>query len=313
MRKWIVLLLVFLVLCFGAVYFLIPNTITVKKETRLGVNANAFTREFLQEGTGHLLHASNTVNLTPNSGFVYNGNTYTPVEKKFTSLVYTVQKGNDTMLAELVVIPFRTDTVALSFVGLTKSGRDPFSRIGKAVWAKRVAADLGSLMQQLQVHYGDTASIYGYPIRKVLVTDTSLISTAAQFKTYPDNARIYAMVDQLKAFANNKGAEQIGPAMLNVTITQDSSYLTRVALPLNKRLSSEGDIQHKWMMNRGNILVADVKGGPAAIKKAMAAVKTFVNDHGLAAVAIPFESMVTDRRAEPDTSKWITRIYWPII
>ena len=313
MRRWIVLLLIFLVFCFGAVYFFIPNTITVKKETRLGVNANAFTREFLQEGTGHLLQANSTASQTSDSGFVYNGNTYTPVAKKFTSLVYTVQKGNDSMLAELVVIPFRADTVALSFVGITNAGRDPFSRVGKLVWAKKVAADLGSLMQQLQVHYGDTATIYGYPIHKVLVTDTALISTSTLSRTYPDNTSIYAMVDKLKAFAKNNGAEQTGNPMLNVTVTTDSNYVTRVALPLNKRLTGEGDIQYKWMMNQGNILVAEVKGGPAEIKKAMAAVRTFVNDHSLAAVAIPFESMVTDRRAEPDTSKWITKIYWPII
>jgi len=313
MRTWIALLLVFLVLCFCAVYFLIPNTITVKKEARLEVNANAFTREFLHEGNGHLFPANNTSTTVDGNGFVYNGNTFTPVEKKFTSLLYAVQKKNDSMLAELVVIPFRTDTVALSFVGVTHAGMNPFSRVEKLVWAKKVAADFESLMKRLQTHYGDTSTIYGFPIHKVLVTDTSLITTSTTLKTFPDNATVYTMVDKLKAFAQKNNAAQTGAPMLNVTVTADSNYLTRVALPLNKRLTSEGDIQHKWMMNQGNILVADVKGGPAQIKKAMAAVKIFVNDHGLATVAIPFESMVTDRRAEPDTSKWITKIYWPII
>lgn len=313
MRRWIVLLFVLLVLVFCSVYFLIPNTITVKKEARLGVNANAFARAFLHHGTSYLQPAVNASLSETDSSFVYHGNTFTPVERKFSSLVYTVQKKSDSMLAELVVIPFRKDTVALSFIGVTKAGMNPVNRIGKLVWAKKVAADLESLMQKLETHYGDTAVIYGYPIRKVLVTDTALISTSTVLKTYPDNATIYAMVDKLKAFAKTKNAAQSGAPMLNVSVTADSSYLTRVALPLNKRLVGEGDIQYKWMMTQGNILVADVKGGPAQIKKAMVAVQTFIIDHGLASVAIPFESMVTDRKAQPDSSKWVTKIYWPII
>ncbi|HET7896973.1 MAG TPA: hypothetical protein VFL47_04875, partial [Flavisolibacter sp.] len=304
MRKWFVLLLVFLVACFCAIYFFIPNTITVKKETRLGVNANAFTREFLHEGTGHLLTAEKTNDGSQESRFEYNGNLFTPVEKKFTSLLYTVQKKQDSMLAELVVIPYRTDTVALSFVGVTKAGINPFHRLQKMLWAKKVASDFESLMTGLQSHYGDTTSIYGYRIRKSLVTDTAFISTSTVLKTYPDNATIYAIVDKLKAFAQKNKAQVTGAPMLNVTVTTDSSYLTRVALPLNKRLPTEGDIEHKWMMNQGNILIAEVRGGPAQINKALAAVKTFVHDHGLATVAIPFQSMVTDRRAEKDTSKW---------
>ena len=313
MRKWIVLVLVLLVLFFGAVYVFIPNTITVKNESRISVNANAFTREFLREGTGHLLPTEKEEENLPENSFKYGGNNFTLVEKKFTSLVYVVKRSNDSMLAELVVIPFRTDTVALSFIGVTKAGFNPVSRIAKLIWAKKLASDFESLMQRLKSHYGDTSMIYGYNIRKVLVTDTTLISTSVLSKKYPDNNMIYSLVDKLNDFAQKNNAQSTGSPMLNITVTADSSYLTRVALPLNKRLNDEGNIKYKWMMNKGNILIAEVKGGPGQINKAMAAFKIFVTDHQLSTVAIPFQSLVTDRRTEPDTAKWVTKIYWPVI
>ena len=38
-----------------------------------------------------------------------------------------------------------------------------------------------------------------------------------------------------------------------------------------------------------------------------------MNDHSLSAPVIPFEYIITDRSKEPDTSKWITKICFPII
>jgi hypothetical protein len=38
-----------------------------------------------------------------------------------------------------------------------------------------------------------------------------------------------------------------------------------------------------------------------------------VQDHQRVAPAIPFQSLVTDRTKQPDTSKWVTRLYWPIM
>jgi hypothetical protein len=39
----------------------------------------------------------------------------------------------------------------------------------------------------------------------------------------------------------------------------------------------------------------------------------YISDYGRTIVAIPFASLITDRRLEPDSAKWVTRIYWPLI
>jgi hypothetical protein len=37
-----------------------------------------------------------------------------------------------------------------------------------------------------------------------------------------------------------------------------------------------------------------------------------MQDYGKSVVAIPFQYLVTDRLAEKDSSKWVTKIYQPI-
>ena len=85
-----------------------------------------------------------------------------------------------------------------------------------------------------------------------------------------------------------------------------------VAIPVNKKIGNEGDIVYKRMVP-GNILVAKVRGGRHTIESAFAEMETYVKDHELIPPAIPFESLETDRLNEPDTTKWITRIYFPIL
>jgi hypothetical protein len=39
----------------------------------------------------------------------------------------------------------------------------------------------------------------------------------------------------------------------------------------------------------------------------------YISDHERVPPAIPFLSLVTNRMLEPDSSKWITLIYYPVM
>jgi hypothetical protein len=41
--------------------------------------------------------------------------------------------------------------------------------------------------------------------------------------------------------------------------------------------------------------------------------KAYMKDFKLTSPAMPFELLVTNRANEPDTSKWVTKIYYPIL
>ena len=84
-----------------------------------------------------------------------------------------------------------------------------------------------------------------------------------------------------------------------------------VALPINKAVNNEGDFLFKQMV-KGNTLVAEVNGGRATINNGLKALEQFKSDYQFTSPAISFELMITDRRAERDTSKWVTRLYYPV-
>ena len=101
--------------------------------------------------------------------------------------------------------------------------------------------------------------------------------------------------------------------MLNILQQPEGGYLTRVALPVTRELPQQHDISFKRMLAGGNILITEVKGGPAQIEKASAQIENYIKDFKRMSPAIPFLSLVTDRRQQPDSTQWITRIYYPVM
>ncbi len=99
--------------------------------------------------------------------------------------------------------------------------------------------------------------------------------------------------------------------MLNITKTGYQTYVITVAVPIDQSISSKG----KMLVNRmipGNILYANVIGGHQSIKLAFDQLKNYMKDFKLTSPAIPFELMITDRTLNPDSSKWQTKVYYPI-
>jgi len=100
--------------------------------------------------------------------------------------------------------------------------------------------------------------------------------------------------------------------MMNISQAEHGGYQMMIAIPVNKELSDEGDFFVRKMV-RGNFLVTDVKGGVYTINQAQRQVRLYMDDYKRTSMAIPFEVLITDRSAEPDSSKWVTRLYNPVM
>lgn len=309
MRKWIAAIII-LVLILVFIYWLIPGRMNIHQKLIVPVNTKAFAREILDEQKWQQWWPGKH---NQSSGFEYKGNTYRLGEKKLSSLMITINKGTDSVLTELIFVPLQTDSIELSWNGSKKSDVNPVNRLQNLSWSKDLNADINLLLQKIRSFYSDGDNLYGFHIEKALVPDSNLISTSTTSKSYPTTEVIYTLVDKLKNYIQKNDAKELGYPMLNIYRNPDSAYLIRVAIPTDKKLKDSGDIQYRWMLQGGNILVAEVKGGPHQVEKAFSKMENFVDDHQRIAPAIPFQSLVTDRRQEPDTSKWITRVYWPVM
>jgi len=63
----------------------------------------------------------------------------------------------------------------------------------------------------------------------------------------------------------------------------------------------------------GKYLTTEVTGGPGSVAAALSGLKDYIRDYQRTIMAIPFQSLVTDRMQVTDTTRWVTRIYYPIL
>ncbi|MEJ7680918.1 MAG: hypothetical protein WKG06_24320 [Segetibacter sp.] len=210
----------------------------------------------------------------------------------------------------LRILPLKSDSSIIVWRLIIKNSSNPVSRINNYLEAGRIKGNMKVILKLMTLYLENRGKVYGIKIENERVKDTLLISTTTFVKDYPSVQTIYGSIDNLRAFIKARQAKETNYPMLHVEKTPDG-YKTMVAIPVNKLLESNGQYVFKRMVP-GNILVAEVKGGAFRVQEALAQMENFIQDSELISPAIPFESLITDRLKEKDTSKWITKIYYPI-
>lgn len=312
MRKWIAIAAIVVVL-FSLVYWMIPPKTEIHQKAIIAVNTKAFTREILNEQEWQWWPGAKPKNGQAPLNFGYNGNTYSIIEKKLSSFVITISKEKDSIHSELFFLPIQNDSIQLNWIGLPQKPAGILSRMEKKSWIKHVDADMQLILEKMSSFYSNEDNVYGSHMQNSTVADSNYIFTSFASRTYPSIKLIYNYIDQLQHYIQLNNARSLGPPMLNIYVGSDSTYFTKVAFPVDKKLNDAGNIQYRWMLKGGNILVTEVRGGPHKIDRAFLQMQNYLQDHLRTSPAIPFQSLITDRRQEPDTNKWITRLYWPMM
>ena len=219
---------------------------------------------------------------------------------------------NDQKLIKTFIglLPIKEDSVAIEWNGAINAGLNPVSRIKSYYEAKGIQTNMGELVKALQTYLEKKENVYGMSISQEKVVDTILISTKYISNTYPTTREIYSLINDLRKYISEAGAEETNPPMLNIA-NDNNSYRTMVAIPINKIIPEKGNYVFKRMIP-GKILVAQVKGGEHTAMEALKQIDLYITDNNLSSPAIPFESLITNRSQEPDTTKWVTKIYYPI-
>lgn len=309
MRKLVIGLLVSLVLLLGFLYLFIPNI--VKFKTTMGVNA---TRVGLNR---MLLDKKNVAKWWPgeikNDSFYLNDFAYSFNKSNIAVLPVTVTGKNTNISSSLFFIETTKDSTQLEWISSIATSYYPYKRFLAYLKAKKINSDMAVILQKAEAFYNFPENIYGFNIKKELVTDSTLIQTSGLCKSYPTNQFIYQLIDKLRNFAVKNAAKESGYPMLNIKAVDSLTFEVKVAIPIDKILANSGDILQKRMLGRGNILVTEVIGGIDICSKAFVQIQKYAEDYQRVAPAIPFYSLITDRLKEPDSSKWVTKIYFPVM
>ena len=314
MKKWLIGLAILFLVFMACVYLFIPDVISLKSNLTIPANPQSFYRTVPEDKKWEKWWPGEKTSINKSDGnfFSFNGFNYFITDKKFNSIVFSIKDKTLATEAFLNFIPIRGDSVLLSWEGNIKSSKNPLKRPNVYFKSKQLHKDLDLILDRMRLFYSNDDNIYGLHIEKSFVVDSNLVSTNTVSKGYPTTEIIYSMVDQLKKYILSQSAKETGYPMLNIS-TQDSlNFLTRVAIPTDKKLKSSGSISYRWMLGGGNILIAEVKGGPSSIQNAFEQIDHYIADYHRVAPAIPFQSLVTDRRQERDTARWVTKIYYPV-
>ncbi|HLG40702.1 MAG TPA: GyrI-like domain-containing protein, partial [Chitinophagaceae bacterium] len=220
---------------------------------------------------------------------------------------------NSQINSELTFISKGTDSTIIHIETSIPVGYNPFERINLYFKSKKLEKSLSEILQSINDVYSNVEKLYDYNIQKKLVVDSILVFTSTEIKGNPSTGSVYALIDELKSYIKQHAATETGLPMQNIFTSDSMNYVIKVAIPVNKRLPDSGKFKYRWMLGGGNILITEVKGDQNEINKAYKQILNYISDYRRVAPAIPFESLVTDRRKEPDSSKWITHIYYPVM
>ena len=303
MKKLFIAFLVLIAAFVGAVYIFIPKKIEISNTAYINVAPSAAYRYVSEESKW-----SQWWPATPSTHKI----SYTISHKSTNAIEIIIRHYSNQFNSNILVMPLQIGSTALFWKGVIETGNNPLRKIKYYQQAQSIRRNMNDIFKSLRTFLEKNENIYGIPIRQTTVTDTLLVTTKLTTIHYPSTKEVYDLIQALQQYISQQSGKEMNYPMLNVAKTAGNSFETMVAIPVNKELTGNKNFSFKRMVP-GNILVAELKGGMHNIKKASNELETYIKDYQLIPVAIPFESLVTNRMNEPDTAKWITRLYYPIL
>lgn len=226
--------------------------------------------------------------------------------------VISMDDGGNGIPSTLNIYPLGPlDSCYLQWQFVREAGANPVKRVGQYRQAVKLKGDMTVILDSLRNYLSDPLKVYGVAITEASTNDSFLVQTERTVTGYPGTTEIYDLVKKLNSYAIRRGGFQTGHPMINVDPKPNDQFFLRIALPVDKECKDSGDVVFRKLV-RGNYLESDVRGGPGAVGDAFRRMKDYITDYKRTVMAIPFFSLITDRMRETDSTKWVTRIYYPI-
>ncbi|WP_143075741.1 GyrI-like domain-containing protein [Parafilimonas terrae] len=306
MKKLTVAILVVLLLVFAIIYFLIPPQFTVSNTILLKANPNSIYRCLSNEAKWE--------KILEEEGSADNPKQKIKIGKKLMGSMEVQIKDKGSSFPGLIeILALKNDSAAIKWTLNVERGPGLFKRIQNYFIAKKLKNSTAGILGNVKKFLEKTENIYDIQVQMVSIKDTLLVAIKTTSKNYPGLQEVYGRIDKLQNYATANGAVQTGYPMLSVRTGDSINFEIITGLPISKDLKGSGIILHKEMPSTGRMLATnEIKGGPYTIKKAFNNLEDFFEDHKFISPAVPFESLITNRMQEKDTSKWVTKIYYPV-
>lgn len=302
MKKLIISIVIVLLLLIAGIYIFIPRSATVSETLTISSTLNS-TNRFVTDSAAWKTWWPDS---STSEGFIFK-----PGKRGFNSINVLIQNENTTVESRITLLPVKKDSVFLEWRGIYQSGNNPLARIKTYREQDAIKKSMKDALVHLKTFLENNANIYDNAIERTKVKDTLLIATQIFSADTPSVNEIYSLINRLKEHAKNEGAQQTGYPMLNTRPSEDNRLETMVAIPIDRRVKETSAVFIRTLVP-GNILVTETKGGPHTIRNAFVQLEKYLSDYHMESPAKPFQSLITNRQSEPDTSKWVTKLYYPV-
>jgi effector-binding domain-containing protein len=316
MKKWIVVSIALIAVALLAIYIFVPSKIDLSQSITINCTHGAADRYLVNEANWFkwwpatrsappLFHSQTTV-------FPYKNFTFHPRQRMFDAIGITISSVDLTFNSKIILIPKHKDSIHIQWNVEYYTANNPVTRVQRYLRAGAVRQHLSEILTALKRFLEKAENVYGIAVKKTIVQDSLLLSTKKVFTIEPSTQNIYSLINKLKTHIQQQGAKETGYPMLNIQRKDSTHFETMVAIPINKAVKEQNNMVLKNLV-QGYILVTEVNGGVNTISNAFAQMENYVLDHHYQSPAIPFYSLITDRSAETDTGKWVTRISYPVL
>ncbi len=316
MRKGLLLLVVVIAVLLAGVYVLIPAKITIAaaavvKTTDIG--AERYIVDDTKWGLWWNYDSTQNKPADTGSGKQFSNQAYSYVQTNrfYKASEIEIQKEGAKILSKMVIVPLAVDSTGIEWKCEIETGSNPITRITQYLEAKKIKQGMDGVLGRLKAFLAKPENVYGISIEKNFLKDTLYISTKQLLPSPPSNKEIFALIDKVKIYLTQNQSEPSGSPIYNVTQMDQNKYQLMVAVPTNKSVK-ETDIFSKKVMIKGSFMITEVVGGDSTIKASSKQLQQYFQDYRKTSMAMNFTMLVTDRMLQPDSSKWVTKLYMPV-
>jgi hypothetical protein len=314
MKKWIPALIALSIVMLVSIPFIfIPSSLTVTSTVQTNRSlAGSFRYMSNPENWINWSSRDSIVKKSPCSSFkdclfLYNGSSYAVTNLYYNALGVRIIQNGQPYESRIDLFAINPDTTFIRWSYSIPSGNNPFTRIQRyrAAVAQKQRTD--SLLFALGKTIAIQENVYGQKANLIMAHDSSLIVVNLKTPRFPTTSEIFNAIQQLRSYAKVNNAREINYPMLMPNINTPGAFETFVALSIDKNLPDNGTILHRRYVPWKDLMV-EVRGGDSTISHARTALNNYILDNQLQVVSKTYESLVTDRSVEKDSSKWITRL-----
>ncbi|MCQ6958064.1 hypothetical protein [Mucilaginibacter aquariorum] len=311
MKKPTLFVIGILVLAFISIYFIIPQKIKTTNVIEIDA-ADVNIAKFLVNKRQWNKWWPGQHNTADSIHFSYNGADYVLQESTNSAMKTLIKIGDIELSSQLLYATTGEGMSEVTWVTEMQSSINPIKRIAEFVKIKHVTKDIDTLLTGFKKFMQTDTNVYGIAVKISKIKNPTVLASTIHTNDYPSPVVIYNIVNNLKKQVSAQNAIVADSPMLNVHANEGDGYQVMVAIPINKTITAGPNTIINQLVMGGNLLETTVKGGKNTILNAFTQLKHYQKDHRLISPAMPYELLITNRLAEKDTAKWVTKVFWPI-